>query len=52
MGIFLLGVAPGGGGSNIFSKLLDGDVSVSVTMTILSTMASLGEKRLTPILDF
>ena len=43
MGLFLLGAAPGGGTSNMFSKLLNGDMTMSVTMTTLSTVASLGE---------
>ena len=42
LGLFLLGVAPGGGSSNMYCKILGGDMSVSVTMTTLSTVASLG----------
>lgn len=43
LGLFLLGVAPGGGQSNMFCKILNGDMSVSVTMTTLSTLASIGK---------
>ncbi|KAH3776382.1 ileal sodium/bile acid cotransporter-like [Dreissena polymorpha] len=42
LGIFLCGVCPGGGQSNIFTYLLDGDVSLSITMTFISTVASIG----------
>lgn len=41
-GIFTCGVCPGGGMSNLFSYLLGGDISLSVTMTTISTIASLG----------
>lgn len=43
MGVFLAGIAPGGGPSNIHTKLLNGDLSASVTMTIISTIASIGQ---------
>lgn len=43
MGLFLLGASPGGGTSNMFSKLLGGDMTMSVTMTTLSTLASMGK---------
>ena len=42
-GIFVVGVCPGGGASNIYSYLLDGDVSLSITMTLISTVAALGK---------
>ncbi|XP_067944221.1 ileal sodium/bile acid cotransporter-like isoform X2 [Watersipora subatra] len=42
LGLFALGCCPGGGGSNMFSKLLNGDMSVSATLTTLSTVASIG----------
>lgn len=42
LGIFVCGTCPGGGISNIYTYLLDGDVSLSITMTFLSTVASLG----------
>ena len=41
--VFATGCAPGGGSSNMFTYLLDGDVSLSVTMTLISTIASLGQ---------
>ena len=41
-GIFVCGVCPGGGASNIYTYLLGGDVSLSVTMTLISTVAALG----------
>jgi len=43
LGIFVMGCAPGGGSSNMYSKLLGGDMSVSITMTTCSTLISLGE---------
>lgn len=43
LGFFILGIVPGGGPSNIYSKLLNGDLSLSITMTTLSTAASIGE---------
>ncbi|XP_064618751.1 uncharacterized protein LOC135482553 [Lineus longissimus] len=42
VGIFTLGCSPGGGSSNMYSYLLLGDVSLSITMTLISTIASLG----------
>ncbi|XP_005096657.2 uncharacterized protein LOC101848287 [Aplysia californica] len=42
LGIFACGVVPGGGASNFLTYLLNGDVSLSVTMTGLSSIASLG----------
>ncbi|XP_067944383.1 hepatic sodium/bile acid cotransporter-like [Watersipora subatra] len=42
LGFFTLGCSPGGGTSNIYAKLSNGDLSLSVTMTTLSTIASLG----------
>ncbi|KAK3085534.1 hypothetical protein FSP39_004776 [Pinctada imbricata] len=41
-GFFAMGASPGGAASNIYTFLLDGDVSLSVTMTFISTVASLG----------
>ena len=43
LGLFATGCSPGGGASNIYSFLLGGDVSLSVTMTLISTIASLGK---------
>nr|XP_011446280.2 ileal sodium/bile acid cotransporter [Crassostrea gigas]XP_011446281.2 ileal sodium/bile acid cotransporter [Crassostrea gigas]XP_034339497.1 ileal sodium/bile acid cotransporter [Crassostrea gigas]XP_034339498.1 ileal sodium/bile acid cotransporter [Crassostrea gigas]XP_034339499.1 ileal sodium/bile acid cotransporter [Crassostrea gigas] len=42
LGIFISGVCPGGGVSNIYSHLLDGDLSLSITMTTICTIAALG----------
>ncbi|XP_067944435.1 hepatic sodium/bile acid cotransporter-like [Watersipora subatra] len=42
LGFFVLGCSPGGGTSNMYAKLFDGDVSLSVTMTTVSTFVSLG----------
>jgi sodium/bile acid cotransporter 3/5 len=41
-GLFAMGCSPGGAASNIYTHLLDGDVSLSVTMTFVSTICSLG----------
>ncbi|XP_071092486.1 ileal sodium/bile acid cotransporter-like [Haliotis cracherodii] len=41
LGFFALGCSPGGSASNIYSYLIGGDVSLSVTMTFISTVASL-----------
>ncbi|GFO23758.1 Ileal sodium/bile acid cotransporter [Plakobranchus ocellatus] len=49
LGIFTCGVVPGGGISNMFCFLLDGDVSLSVTMTTISGIAALG---MTPLWIF
>jgi len=38
LGFFSMGCAPGGGPSNMYSHLLGGDLSVSVTLTFLSTV--------------
>lgn len=40
-GFFAMGCSPGGAASNIYTYLLDGDVSLSVTMTFISTVLSL-----------
>ncbi|XP_070580327.1 ileal sodium/bile acid cotransporter-like [Ptychodera flava] len=41
-GLLLIGCCPGGGLSNIFSFLLDGDLTLSITMTFCSTLLALG----------
>ena len=46
LGYFASGCAPGGGSSNMYTYLLGGDVSLSVTMTFISITASLGNRRL------
>ncbi|XP_067944392.1 ileal sodium/bile acid cotransporter-like [Watersipora subatra] len=42
LGFFAMGCSPGGGTSNMYSRLFDGDMSLSVTMTTLGTVASIG----------
>ena len=42
LGLLAVGSAPGGGGSNVFTKLLDGDLELSITMSFISTLVSLG----------
>lgn len=44
LGLFVTGCAPGGGASNFWTILLDGNANLSVTMTFLSTLLSIGEK--------
>ena len=44
LGYFAAGCAPGGGSSNMYTYLLGGDVSLSVTMTLISIIASLGNR--------
>uniref|UniRef100_A0A0K0D3C5 P3 protein n=1 Tax=Angiostrongylus cantonensis TaxID=6313 RepID=A0A0K0D3C5_ANGCA len=41
LGLFVTGCSPGGGASNFWTLLLDGNVNLSVTMTFISTLASL-----------
>ena len=36
-------MAPGGGGSNVWSFALGGDVDLSITMTFISSIAALGK---------
>ncbi len=43
LGLLATGCAPGGGKSNLYSYLLGGDLSLSVTMTVISNIASLGK---------
>ncbi|CAH1780565.1 unnamed protein product [Owenia fusiformis] len=42
LGFFVMGCAPGGGGSNLYTYLLDGDIGLSIAMTLISTVAALG----------
>ena len=42
LGLFAAGCAPGGSSSNMYTYLLGGDVSLSVTLTLISLIASLG----------
>ncbi|TKR73014.1 hypothetical protein L596_020382 [Steinernema carpocapsae] len=41
LGVFVTACAPGGGASNYWTLLLDGNAHLSVTMTFLTTLASL-----------
>ncbi|VDN49451.1 unnamed protein product [Dibothriocephalus latus] len=41
-GLFIMGSAPGGGASNVWTRLLDGDLNLSMTMTLISSLAALG----------
>lgn len=41
-GFFLLGCSPGGNSSNLWTLMFDGDVTLSITMTFVSTIASIG----------
>ena len=42
LGLILLGSCPGGAASNFWTAMLDGDVNLSVTMTLVSSVASFG----------
>ncbi|VDK35072.1 unnamed protein product [Taenia asiatica] len=41
-GLLTAGCCPGGGGSNIWTLLLHGDLNLSMTMTFISSIAALG----------
>ncbi|VDN97662.1 unnamed protein product [Rodentolepis nana] len=41
-GLFISGCCPGGGASNVWTRLLGGDINLSVTMTLFSSVAALG----------
>ncbi|KAL1426801.1 hypothetical protein MTO96_018025 [Rhipicephalus appendiculatus] len=41
-GIFMLGCSPGGNSSNLWTLIFNGDVALSVTMTFVSTIVSIG----------
>ena len=40
LGLLLLGSSPGGAPSNFWTAMFDGDINLSVTMTLLSSVAS------------
>jgi len=40
LGMFFTGVSPGGGASNMWTVILDGNVDLSITMTTISTFAA------------
>ena len=41
-GLITMACSPGGGSSNVWVKLLGGDLDLSLTMTSISTIAALG----------
>lgn len=42
LGLFFTGVSPGGGMSNIFTVVLNGNINLSIAMTTISNIAALG----------
>ena len=42
-GLLTMSCSPGGGSSNVWVNLLDGDLDLSLTMTTISTFAALGK---------
>lgn len=42
LGMFFAGVAPGGGASNVWTVILEGNMSLSIIMTTISTIAAFG----------
>lgn len=42
LGLFFTGVSPGGGASNMWTLLLDGNIHLSIIMTTISTIAAFG----------
>lgn len=40
LGMFFTGVSPAGGASNVWTVLLDGNMSLSIIMTTISTIAA------------
>lgn len=42
LGLFLTGISPAGGASNIWTLLCGGNINLSISMTTISTMASFG----------
>ena len=43
LGLFVIGVCPGGVASNFWTLLFNGDVNLSITMTFVSTIAAMGK---------
>ena len=41
-GLLAIGCSPGGGGSNIMTSLMDGDINLSIVMTFVSNIVALG----------
>nr|VZI16019.1 unnamed protein product [Spirometra erinaceieuropaei] len=48
-GLLTTGCSPGGGGSNVWTLLLHGDLNLSMTMTFINSIAALG---MTPLMLF
>nr|CDS29876.1 RNA exonuclease NEF sp [Hymenolepis microstoma] len=44
-GLFISGCCPGGGASNVWTRLLGGDLNLSITMTLFSSVAALGRSK-------
>ncbi|KAK7065535.1 hypothetical protein SK128_001017 [Halocaridina rubra] len=42
LGLFTYGCSPGGTGSNFWTLMFNGDINLSITMTIISTIAAMG----------
>lgn len=42
LGMFFTGVSPGGGASNVWVAVLDGNINLSITMTAISTFGAFG----------
>lgn len=42
LGLFFTGVSPGGGASNMWTLILDGNIHLSIVMTTISTIAGFG----------
>ncbi|KAF2898384.1 hypothetical protein ILUMI_07787 [Ignelater luminosus] len=42
LGMFFTGVSPGGGASNVWVAVLDGNIDLSITMTAISTFGAFG----------
>lgn len=43
LGLFVFGCSPAGGASNMWTVLLGGNLDLSVTMTLISTLAAVGK---------
>lgn len=42
LGLFMSGITPAGGASNIYALLLNGNINLSISMTTISTLAAFG----------
>ena len=52
LGIFVTGCCPGGGGSNMWTLILGGNLHLSITMTCLSTLAAFSTFALSFMVSF